>query len=169
MAMAGDPYIAYHSSRLLQIRNKSRNGPGASLLLGVFNVSTVALTELVDMKMGFQDIESGREYVIRAHNTGRVTGPAKVLGDKGDSLLVVGLEPSRWEVFTATPVEIVRCDNGEEVKVAALGLVENITGAAAVVGSRVCTNSDGEIIAEIDLCALGTLGKEAFLLSLGVC
>lgn len=160
MAMAGDPYVAYHSNRLLQIRNTCALG---HLLLGVFNVSTVALTELVDLRTSFQDIEAGREYVIRAHTTERVTEPTKILGgDEGDSLLVVGLEPSKWEVFTAAPVHPVRCGNGSEIKVAALGIAGNITGAVSVVSSRVSNDNDGKAVFEVDLCALGTLGKKSY-------
>lgn len=166
MAMAGDPYVAYHSNRLLQVRNTCGKGPGACLLLGVFNVSTVALTELVDMRTGFQDVEAGREYVIRAHNTGKVIGPIEILGNgEGDSLLVVGLKPSKWEMFTATPVETIQLKDMREIKIAALGIVENITGAVAVVGTRVSRGDEGKIRVEIDLCALGILGTKCFLRS----
>lgn len=168
MAMARDPYVSYHSTRLLQVRNTCGSGPGVRLLLGVFNVSTVALTELVDMKTGFQDIEVGREYVIRAHNSRRIVGPAKILSDiERDNLLVVGLEPSKWELFTAAPVDTVYLKDMREVKVAALGLVKNITGASAVVGSRVSTGENGKIKIEVDLCALGILGTKRFLKLMG--
>lgn len=163
MAMAGDPYVAYHSTRLLQVRNTCGSGSGARLLLGVFNVSTVAITELVDMKTGFQDIEAEREYVIRAHNTARVIGPTKILGDSKDSLLVVGLEPSKWELFTAAPVDTVHLRDMRKVKIATLGLVENITGASAVVASRVSREINGKIKITVDLCAMGILGIKHFL------
>lgn len=164
MAMAGDPYVAYHSTRLLQVRNTCGNGPGACLLLGVFNISTVALMELVDMKTSFQDVEVGKEYVIRAHNTMRVVGPAEILGDsEGDSLLVVGLEPSGWEIFTAAPVKVVHLKDMREVKIATLGLVENITGVSAVVANRVFQGDHGKIKIEVDLRALGILGMKGFL------
>lgn len=168
MAMAGDPYVSYHSTRLLQVRNTCGSGPGARLLLGVFNVSTVALTELMNMKTSFQDIEVGREYVIRAHNTRRVIGPAKILGgSEGDHLLVVGLEPSKWEMFTAAPVKVVHLRDMREVRIATLGLVENVTGASAVVSSRVFRGDYGKIKIEVDLCALGILGMKDFLWLIG--
>lgn len=167
MAMAGDPYISYHSTRLLRVRNTCGSGPGAHLLLGVFNVSTVALTELMDIKTSFQDIEVGREYIIRAHNTRRVIGPAKILGDSEGDHLVVGLEPSKWEMFTAAPVKVVHLRDMREVRIATLGLVENITGASAVVSSRVFRGDHGKIKIEVDLCALGILGMEDFLWLLG--
>lgn len=164
MAMAGDPYVAYHSTRLLRVRNTCGNGSGACLLLGIFNISTVALTELVDMKTSFQDVEVGKEYVIRAHNTSRVVGPVEILGDSGgDSLLVVGLEPSGWEIFTAAPVEVVHLKDLREVKIATLGLVENITGVSAVVANRVFEGDHGKIKIEVDLRALGILGMKGFL------
>lgn len=151
MAVAGDPYTGYHSNRLLQIQNTSR----ANSLLGIFNVSTVALTELVDVKNVFLGFEKEKEYVVRAYVTGRVTEVAE-----GDSMLVVGLEPGAWEVFTAAPVEKVG-----GLKVAALGLKENITGVAAVAGGRVYTGVDGRIVVvQVELCALGVLGMYCVLL-----
>lgn len=153
MAMASDPYVSYHAGKLLQVNNTHKH----SSLLGIFNISTMALTELINVKTSFHNLDKQKEYVIRAHTTGRMTEPRGVL-DGEDSFLVVSLEPSKWEIFTAVPVEVVNV-KGSIIKVAALGIKENITGVAALRGIRVY-NGDEEntVTIQADVCALGVLG-----------
>lgn len=153
MAMASDPYVSYHASKLLQVNNTHKH----SSLLGVFNISTMALTELINMKTSFRNLDQQKEYVIRAHTTGRITEPRRVL-DGEDSFLVVSLEPSKWEIFTAIPVEAVGVKENI-VKIAALGIKENMTGIAALRDIRLYKGDDEDTVTiQADVCALGVLG-----------
>lgn len=153
MAMASDPYVSYHARKLLQVNNTHKH----SSLLGVFNISTMALTELINMKTSFQNLDQQKEYVIRAHTTGRITEPRGVL-DGEDSFLVVSLEPSKWEIFTAIPVEAVNVKENI-VKIAALGIKENMTGIAALRDIRLYKGDDENTVTiQADVCALGVLG-----------
>ncbi|CUS15329.1 unnamed protein product [Tuber aestivum] len=135
MAYAIDPYLGYRSSRLLCVKNSYLNASGMVHLLGVFNVSSTYLVELVRAFW-----PSGGEWVIRGHNNQNVKKP------EGE-LMVVGLEAGDWEIFTAATVK-----DG----VAVLGLKENMTGAAAISRWSVETGKEGKKI-EVELRALGTL------------
>ncbi|PWW74520.1 Glycoside Hydrolase Family 36 protein, partial [Tuber magnatum] len=136
-AYAADPYLGYLSNRLLCVKNSYLNANGRVHLLGVFNISSTYLVELVGAFW-----PSGGEWVIRGHNNQSVKKP------EGE-LMVVGLEAGDWEIFTAAAVED---------KVAVLGLKENMTGAAAVSRWSVETGEEGKEI-QVELRALGTLGK----------
>ncbi|RPB02555.1 glycoside hydrolase [Choiromyces venosus 120613-1] len=135
MAYAVDPYLGYHSSRLLCVKNSYSNASGKMHLLGVFNVSTTDLVELLGTFW-----PRGEEWVIRGHNSQKVKKP------EGE-LMAVGLEAGDWEIFTAAPVKD---------KVAVLGLKENMTGATAISRWSVKT-SEGIREIEVELRALGTL------------
>jgi len=137
MAYAVDPYLGYRSSRLLCVKNSYSSASSKVHLLGVFNVSTTYLVELVGVfwpRVG--------EWVVRGHNSQSIK---KLEGE----LMVVALEADDWEIFTAAPVR---------EKVAVLGLKENMTGAAAISSWSVKTGREGKEI-EVELRALGTLGK----------
>ncbi|KAI5841576.1 raffinose synthase or seed imbibition protein Sip1-domain-containing protein [Morchella snyderi] len=152
MAMASDPYVSYHAGKMLQVNNTHKH----SSLLGIFNISTMALTELINVKTSFHNLDQQKEYVIRAHTTGRMTEPRGVL-DGEDSFLVVSLEPSKWEIFTAVPVEVVNVKENI-IKVAALGIKENITGVAALRDIRVYKgDEENTVTIQADVCALGVL------------
>lgn len=137
MACAVDPYLGYRSNRLLCVKNNYSNASSKVHLLGVFNVSSTYLVELVGAFW-----PKGGEWVIRGHNSQNV----KKLEEE---LMMVGLEAGDWEIFTAAPVKD---------KVAVLGLKENMTGAAAISRWSVKTGKESKDI-EVELRALGTLGK----------
>jgi hypothetical protein len=158
--IASGVYNAYEDQRLLKVgtyHGKKETGAG---ILGIFNVSQRPLTELV-MLHEFLGVETGQEYIIRAHTTGEVS-PATSSNAK---LPFVSLEiqPKGWEILTSYPLHYFPIKYREEpkpreTKFAILGLLSRMTGAAVIESSEYKVGETGRLNISIALKALGVLG-----------
>jgi len=143
------PWLQYGDEGLCCLQNYTTEG---GRLLGAFNLAKSVVTEVLPLASLFKGYEEkeGVEFIIRSYRTGELA----IVG-RADSYLVAELEPGGWDVFTAVPVRT----SSQQTMVANLGLLDKITGAAAVREWRVV---DGEFEKEcwvvIKVIALGTLG-----------
>lgn len=159
-------YTSYHEMRLLKVGAYSgRKGVGTGLL-ALFNVSEQVLTEFVNFRE-FPGVEKSEEYVIRGHRTGELTSVIKP--SFAGAVLSLELSVKGWEILSAYPVgsfHLSKGQNGkiEPTKVAVLGLLGKMTGAAAVLDSEMHMEATGRLRISSSIKALGVLGT--FLCSL---
>ncbi|KAK1829483.1 glycoside hydrolase [Podospora conica] len=131
-----------------------RGGTGASVL-GVFNVSTRAVVEVVPLGR-FMGVGEGGRYVVRAFSTGEVYGPWR--GGEGGAMVVQGLGEAGWEILTAVPVFGVVSERFGGVEVAGLGLVDKMMGCAAMMEAPGYEVVGKRVVVGVRLKALGVLG-----------
>ena len=149
-------YTGYEEQRLLKVGTFA-GGKGGTSIMAVFNVSGRTIAELVNLN-SFPGVEKGMEYVIRAHTTGEISSPISLSSE----LPIVSLElPVKgWEIFCAYP--LTSFDHPKStfpaLKIANLGLLGKMTGAAAVLKSQTSVEADGRLKIITNLKALGVLG-----------
>lgn len=158
-------YTAYEEEQLLKVGSftgSKRTGTG---ILGVFNVSMRTLSGFVNLN-AFPGVEMNEEYVVRGHTTGEISAALK-LDDKN---AVVSLEVAvkGWEILSAYPLRLFTLGRpGHEtstIKMALLGLLGKMTGAAAVLNSESRVEEDGRLRIVSSIKALGVLGSLAPIL-----
>lgn len=152
-------YNAYEEERLLRVGTFSGGKRTGTGILGVFNVSPRILSEFINLSE-FPGMEVGEEYIIRAHTTGDVSNVMR-LDDKSP---VVSLElPIKgWEILSSFPLHSFKLkgsQDADEIKVAVLGLLGKMTGAAAVLTTEMQVDGNGRLRIESSIKALGVLGK----------
>jgi Raffinose synthase or seed imbibition protein Sip1 len=144
-------YTSYDEERFLKVSTFHGGKGTGSGVLGVFNTSSRALTELV-MLHDFPGIEHDQEYVVRAHTTGEISVPMRLSHEL--PFVSVFLDIKAWEILTAYP--LMKCG---ALSVAPLGLLGKMTGVAAIVGSSVELDEKGRVRVAVQLKALGIYGK----------
>jgi hypothetical protein len=135
------------------VAGASQTGTG---ILGVFNVSTGPLTELIPLEI-IPGVSRFGTYVVRAHSTGKTSLP--LTPGTPQSLIAMSLDGTGYEMLCAFPVIPFnggKMDNGH---VCALGLVGKMTGCTAVTTSSVVQRPDGRVVMDCSIKALGTLGE----------
>lgn len=152
-------YTGYEEEKLLKVGTFT-GGVGGTGILAVFNVSERPLSELVNLN-AFPGIGSGEEYVIRAHTTGEVTHPLQL--NSKNPVVSLQVEIKGYEILSAYPLHVVplpgvSSPDSSSTKVAVLGLLGKMTGAAAVVRSETRLEGNGRLRVEVTLKALGKLG-----------
>lgn len=132
LGKASGVYTAYSEPKLLKI--DTYNGPArtGTSMVGVFNVSQEPLTELISLS-DFPGTEEG-EYIIRSHALGRTTNVMR--RETNPSVVLVELYVKGYEIFTAYPVrDLIAAERS--IRVANLGLVDKMSGAAAIVSEQI--------------------------------
>ena len=152
-------YTGYEEERLLKVGTFT-GGKGGVGILGLFNVSQRPLSELVNIN-SFPGIESGEEYVVRSHNTGEISQSMKL--DSEMPVISLEVEVKGSEILSAYPTQSLKIRGSSGLKsanskVAVLGLLGKMTGAAAVLRSYVRIEEHGRLNIQVVLKALGTLG-----------
>lgn len=152
-------YTGYEEERLLKVGTFT-GGVGGTGILALFNVSERPLSELVNLN-AFPGVESGEEYVVRAHTTGEVTHPMMLNSES--PVISLQVEVKGYEIFSAYPLVVLPASGTSDLassatKVAVLGLQGKMTGAVAVIRSETHLEESGRLRIELALKALGTLG-----------
>lgn len=152
-------YIGYEEERLLKVGTFT-GGVGGTGILALFNVSERSLSELVNIN-AFPGVGSGEEYVVRTHTTGEVTHPMKLSSET--PVISLEVEVKGYEILSAYPLHVFpipepSIPDPSATKVAVLGLLGKMTGAAAVVRSETRLEDNGRLRIEVALKALGMLG-----------
>src|SRR5436190_19232730 len=98
-------------------------------IIGVFNISTRPLTEIIPLSC-FPGVLPSMSYVVRAHSTGRLQPPGRVSSPQ--ARLAVSLDVRGYDILTAYPLFRFEPDAKGIVLVANLGLLGKMTGAAAI-------------------------------------
>lgn len=154
-------YNSYETERLLKVGTFNGSKGTGTGILGIFNVSQRPLSELVPLR-DFPGIERDGAYIIRAHSTGEISNVLAL----GDDLALVSLDVAvkGWEILSAYPLYSFtlvgsRGTRDNLTKVAVLGLLGKMTGAAAVLNSDIYIESNGRLRIQTSLKALGALGS----------
>ncbi|KAK9373625.1 glycoside hydrolase superfamily [Lipomyces chichibuensis] len=163
VATALDPYFGFNQKRLLFVTNFV-GGTGGFSMLAVFNIhenENSTFCEPVRKSM-LPGIVAGGDYVLRSYITGytaefTVPDASSSGDDDEDVLMLTKLGNSEWDIFTAAPLATVKTQF-RSLKIGALGLLNNITGAAAVEWQKVTVPGKGRAVLDVDLKVLGILG-----------
>lgn len=154
-------YTAYEEERLLKVgafSGSKRTGTG---ILGVFNVSQRILSEFVNLNE-FPGMEINEEYVVRGHNTGEISEAMKL--DDKNALVSLEVAVKGWEILSAYPLRSFTLGRqhgleSSNIKMAVLGLLGKMTGAAAVLNSETRVEENGRLRSVSSIKALGVLGE----------
>ncbi|MCJ1470517.1 hypothetical protein MMC07_009163 [Pseudocyphellaria aurata] len=152
-------YAAYEEEQLLKVGSftgSKRTGTG---ILGVFNVSTRVLSGFVNLNE-FPGVEKNEEYVIRGHTTGEISKALKL--DDKNAVVLLEVAVRGWEILSAYPLRSFTLGRpGNEtstIKMALLGLLGKMTGAAAVLNSESRVEEGGRLRIVSSIKAVGVLG-----------
>jgi hypothetical protein len=141
-------YVGQSEPRLLKVQTSHQ---GASLL-GVFNVGTQSLREFITIS-DFADTSPTTAYVIHRHRHGALMGSTTDQNEPFAS--EVQIAKGDFEILTAHPIHVFG-----KSQVAVLGLIDKLTGAAAItkLSYRSYTTPLG-IRIQVSLKGLGRLGE----------
>ena len=152
-------YTAYEEERLLKVGTFT-GGKGGTSILALFNCTQRALSEVVNLN-AFPGIEPDGEYIMRSHTTGEISNPLAL----SSQLPIVSLQVDTrgYEILSAFPLSSFTSAGTTGVqssvtKVAILGLLGKMTGAAAVLSSEIRMEANGRLKVQTNLKALGVLG-----------
>ncbi|KAJ4164429.1 hypothetical protein LMH87_006105 [Akanthomyces muscarius] len=154
VGIALDPYLDFNSGALLKIGSYHGSQSGGISLMGVFQTSEVrnsCLTLLSEFR-GISELDS---YVVRAYTTGRLSKPLRFTNGQSPALLTT---PSvkGYEIYTAYELTTFPSRHFGVMGVANLGLIDKMTGCAAIEASRILM--DSKISVTSKLRALGVFG-----------
>jgi len=150
-----DPYSRYEDLALLKIGSYHGRAGTGTPILGVFNVSSQVITELVHLSR-FSGVVSGTQYIVRSHQSGRVSPP--LLPDSYDSVVTVSLGYQGYDVLAAFPVATFAGETHGQVAVTNLGLLGKMTGCAAILNTKYTLLENGRLLVDATVKALGVLG-----------
>lgn len=153
-------YTAYEDDQLLKIGTFSGGKITGTGILGIFNVSQRPLSEFIKLS-DFPGVEAGEEYVIRGHTTGEISQTITI--SNTNAAISLKLDVKGWEILSAYHLEsftLSRTQNNlSTLKVAILGLLGKMTGAAALLHSEMRIEARGRLHISASIKALGILGK----------
>ncbi|KAK0667691.1 family 36 putative glycoside hydrolase [Cercophora samala] len=140
------------TTQFLQIRAEHHE----AVITAVFNLYDEPLTKLVSLGYHLKSAPAKDEagYLFRVHSSGRVLRHAATPGDTNPPIMELHLGAHDSDIITRHPIRRFK-----NTKVAVLGLLGKMAGAAAVVGtSYTVLPKTSEIQVEVQLRALGSLG-----------
>ncbi|KAK3945452.1 raffinose synthase Sip1 [Diplogelasinospora grovesii] len=151
-----DPYTGYEDDCLLKVGAYHGRAATGTPILGVFNVSTRGLTEVVPLER-FPGVVNSQHYIVRSHVSGIATPPLQ-LGTPA-SLLTVHLDTKGYDILCAFPLSVFTVEKlGGDIYLGNVGLIGKMTGCAAILNSSMTMQENGQLRIETTLKALGTLG-----------
>ncbi|KAI1479328.1 glycoside hydrolase family 36 protein [Daldinia eschscholtzii] len=150
-----DAYTSYNEPVMLKIGSYHGRAVTGTPLLGVFNTSQRAVSELIPLSR-IPGVSASNLYVVRAHRSGLVTPVIEPGSAAG--ILAVLLDVRDYEVFTAFPVTRFDSETNGRIYLANLGLVGKMTGAAAITTNQSELLHTGRVFLDTRLKALGVLG-----------
>ncbi|KAK8132479.1 glycoside hydrolase superfamily [Apiospora kogelbergensis] len=150
-----DQYNGYDDDALLKVGCYHGRAVTGTPMLGVFNISSRPLTELIPLSR-FSGVIQSMKYIIRAHKSEKVS--EIVTPSSPTALLPVSLEVRGYDIFTVFPLSQFQSDTKGSVYAANLGLIGKMTGAAAIMSSELELMYNGKVMLDTRLKALGTLG-----------
>ncbi|KAJ5565019.1 Raffinose synthase [Penicillium frequentans] len=157
-----DVYHDYNEGHVLRVGSYTGWAKTGSGVLGLFNIHSAETSCMVSL-MDFPGVheDSNGQYIVRAHTSGKLTERMQPMAQ--NSHVSVVLQERAWEILTAYPTQsfTIRGSNTSsesQTHVAILGLLEKMTGAAAVISSDIFIVENGRLRVDVHLKALGTLG-----------
>jgi hypothetical protein len=152
-----DQYAGYDDDAILKVGCYHGRAVTGTPMLGVFNISARPLTELVSLSR-FSGVIPSMNYIVRAHTSGVVSPVLKPTSPA--ALIPVSLEVRGYDIFSAFPLTQFDSEKMGRVSTANLGLIEKMTGAAAITANEVELQHDGRVFLDTRIKALGVLGKQ---------
>jgi hypothetical protein len=158
-------YNAYDDTVLLKVSTYVGMAHTGVSILGIFNCTPKPLTELIGLD-AFPGAEEGT-YVIRSHTDGQVSKSTSVATN--ESFVHLELPVRGWEILSAYPLQSFTLQRGngnghaakgpEDISVACLGVLEKMTGAAAIINTDFYIDQEsGRLRVQTSLKVLGTYG-----------
>lgn len=127
-----DQYAGYDDDTLLKVGCYHGPADTGTPIVGVFNISTRPLTELLPL-WRFPGISLSSKYIVRSYSSGKVSpvlSPADPL-----ALLPVTLDVRGYNIFTGYPLTQCHSEKRGSIYMANMGLITKMTGAAAIMMS----------------------------------
>ncbi|KAI1425750.1 raffinose synthase Sip1 [Xylaria sp. FL1777] len=150
-----DAYTGFDEDALLKVGCYNGKSAIGTPILSVFNTRPHVLTEIIPFD-SFPGITASSEYLIRSHNSGKVTTATNQQSQK--ACLGVTLEVGGYDIFTAYPTTQLDSETNGRITIASLGLIGKMTGAAAMITNHFEFLPTGKVFSITRLKALGTLG-----------
>lgn len=152
-----DIYNDYNEGHVLRIGSRTGFGAYEVGLIGLFNIVSgekACIVPLADFKGVHRKSKEG--YIVRSFQSGKVSDISKP--NDSTSIVAVTLEDKGWEMLSSYPIHTFDLHKDQTSHVAVLGLVDKITGAAAVVSQDIYLEENGRLRFQIALKAMGVLG-----------
>jgi len=153
---AMDIYNSYDAQALLKIGTYAGSSRKGSGILGVFNVSGRSVSEFVHLT-SFCGTDVG-EYVVSSFRVGDVS--RAMTRDEKEAIVGFRLDYAGWDILTAYPLQHFTVHH-KSVAVAIMGLVDKMTGVAAMTNYDIYVEENGRLRIWVSLKALGVLGLYA--------
>ncbi|KAI0389562.1 glycoside hydrolase family 36 protein [Xylariaceae sp. FL0594] len=151
-----DAYTGYEEDSLLKIGSYNGKAAIGTPFLGIFNTRPHALTDIVSLG-SFPGVLDSQRYIVRSHVRGQTT-PVVTEPQSEAARLVVSLDVGGYDILTAYPITEFESETNGKISTASLGLIDKMTGAAAILSSSFELLPTGRIASATRLKALGTLG-----------
>jgi Raffinose synthase or seed imbibition protein Sip1 len=146
-------FSGYTSKRLLRLI--SSHAHEQIIFMSLFNVSTETIQEISDPSECYQNDERSG-YVLHGFRSGRLEEFPDSHASK--HLLQVTLRPLEWEILCFVGTFTFKDDYNRQYRMAPLGLVGKMTGAAAVQSWKETRKNDPFNVS-ISIRAIGTLSE----------
>ncbi|KAI0545528.1 raffinose synthase Sip1 [Xylaria curta] len=150
-----DPYTGYDEDALLKVGCYHGKAAAGTPILGVFNTRPHVLTEIISVE-SFPGFVSSNNYIVRSHVSSKVITATEC--EPQTIRLGVTLEAGGHDVFTACPVTQFDSETNGRISTASLGLIDKITGTAAIIENHFEFLATGRVLSVTRLKALGILG-----------
>lgn len=157
-------YTAYEEERLLKVGTYTGPKATGTSILALFNVSQRPLTELVNLA-AFPGIEPEQEYIVRAHTTSEISAPLTLYSPSHHPPVIsLEVDVKSYEILSAYPLRSFTLSgstglhSSSATRIALLGLLGKMTGAAAVTASSMHVEGNGRVKIAVTLKAMGVLG-----------
>ena len=125
-------------------------------MISVFQTSDTRNFELIPLTT-FPGITMPAKYVIRAYTTGYVEQVR--LTEIAMPVIVARASQKGYEIYSVFPSQEFLGNTYSMIEIASLGLVDKMTGCAAVVSSTIKSFQNKRVTVATNLKALGILGK----------
>ncbi|KAM0329229.1 hypothetical protein ACHAQA_004529 [Verticillium albo-atrum] len=152
-----DAYNSYHDDVLLKIGSYHGAAVTGTSILGVFNISSRRLAEIVPLS-SFPGVISSVKYIVMSHSGLGISLPISPGSPRSNVTISLPNGPEGSDVLSAYPLTDFASDTSGTVYTANLGLVGKFSGAAAVVNSDFELDHAGKVQLTTRLKALGKLG-----------
>ncbi|KAF3342470.1 hypothetical protein VdG2_09430 [Verticillium dahliae VDG2] len=152
-----DAYNDYHDDVLLKIGSYHGAAVTGTSIVGVFNISSRRLAEIIPLSC-FPGVLSSMKYIVRSHTGLGISSPISPSSPSSNVTISLPHGPEGSDILCAYPLTDFASENNGTVYTANLGLVRKFSGAAAIVNSDFELDHTGKVQLQTRLKALGTLG-----------
>ncbi|KAH8172298.1 raffinose synthase or seed imbibition protein sip1 domain-containing protein [Sarocladium implicatum] len=153
VAVTVDVWDNFADGQILKIRSSTQS---SAALMGVFNVANGQKDAFIPLDQFFPRSQAPTRCLMRSYRTGQIFMPRGGVSD----LFHLQLETRGWDILSVFPMDIVELQSG--LGFACLGLLDKMSGAAAVVSCKV-------VVADLKVqVCLKALGKAGFYLEGGL-